>query len=108
VDGVMLGRVAYHDPYSLTAFEAALWGTKPPSRHAVVETMLPYVEARMVEGAPLKAITRHMLGLFQGLPGARRWRRIISEEAHRPGSGPELLLRAAASVPREPELRAVA
>jgi len=108
VDGVMLGRVAYHDPYRLTAFEAALWGTKPLSRHAAVEAMLPYVEAQMREGVPLKAITRHMLGLFQGLPGARRWRRIISEEAHRAGAGPELLLRAAAAVPRDAGLEEAA
>jgi tRNA-dihydrouridine synthase A len=55
----------------------------------------------MQAGAPLKAITRHMLGLFQGLPGARRWRRMLSEEAHKPGAGPELVLRAASVVPRE-------
>jgi tRNA-dihydrouridine synthase A len=55
----------------------------------------------MLDGAPLKAITRHMLGLFQGLPGARRWRRILSEDAHRPGSSPELVRQAATAVPRE-------
>lgn len=101
VDGVMLGRIAYHDPYRLAEIETALWDTKLPSRHAVVEAMLPYVEARMREGVPLKSVARHMLGLFQGLPGARRWRRILSEEAHRWESGPELLLRAAEAVPRE-------
>ena len=103
VDGVMLGRVAYQDPYRLAEIEHALWGTPLPSRHAVVEAMLPYIEARMREGAPLKAITRHMLGLFQGLPGARSWRRVLSEGSHRPGTGPELLLRAAQAVPRESE-----
>jgi len=61
---------------------------------------------RMREGTPLKAITRHMLGLFQGLPGARRWRRVISEEAHQPGSRPELLLRAARFVPTESPIAA--
>ena len=106
VDGVMLGRVAYQDPYRLAEIDAALNGGALPSRHDVVERMLPFIEQRMVDGAPLKAITRHMLGLFQGLPGARRWRRILSEDAHRPGSGPELVRQAAAAVPREWEAEA--
>jgi tRNA-dihydrouridine synthase A len=101
VDGVMLGRTAYQDPYRLAEIERALTGAALPERHAVVEAMLPYIESRMGEGAPLKAITRHMLGLFQGLPGARRWRRILSEDAHRAGSGPELVRRAALAVPRD-------
>jgi tRNA-dihydrouridine synthase A len=53
--------------------------------------MLPYIEMRMKEGRPLKSITRHMLGLFQGLPGARRWRRHLSENAHLPGAGIEVV-----------------
>jgi tRNA-dihydrouridine synthase A len=106
VDGVMLGRVAYQDPYRLAEIDAALNGGVPPSRHDVVERMLPFIEQRMLDGAPLKAITRHMLGLFQGLPGARRWRRILSEDAHRPGSGPELVRQAAMAVPRDWEARA--
>ncbi len=101
VDGVMLGRIAYHEPYRVAEIDAALNGETAPSRHGVVEAMLPFIEARMRDGAPLKAITRHMLCLFQGLPGARRWRRILSEEAHKPGAGPELVLRAASTVPRE-------
>ena len=68
--------------------------------------MLPFIEQRMTDGAPLKAITRHMLGLFQGLPGARRWRRILSEHAHRPGSGPELVRQAAMAVPLDWDVRA--
>jgi tRNA-dihydrouridine synthase A len=100
VDGVMLGRVAYQDPYRLAEIDRALFGGAPPDRHDVVEAMLPYIELRMRQGAPLKAITRHMLGLFQGLPGARAWRRILSEDAPRPGSGPELIRRAAMAVPR--------
>ncbi len=98
VDGVMLGRVAYQEPYRLAEIDAALFGGQAPNRHAAVAAMLPYIEARMAAGTPLKSITRHMLGLFQGLPGARRWRRALSEEAHRPGVGPELLLRAAGAV----------
>jgi tRNA-dihydrouridine synthase A len=106
VDGVMLGRVAYQEPYRLAEIDAALHGTPMPSRHEVVEKMLPFIEQRMTDGAPLKAITRHMLGLFQGLPGARRWRRILSEDAHRPGSGPELVRQAAMAVPQEWDVRA--
>jgi tRNA-dihydrouridine synthase A len=101
VDGVMLGRTAYQDPYRLAEIDSALTGAPLPSRHDVVERMLPFIEERLKQGAPLKAITRHMLGLFQGLPGARRWRRILSEDAHRPGSGPELVRQAAMAVPRQ-------
>ncbi|HLG88588.1 MAG TPA: tRNA dihydrouridine(20/20a) synthase DusA [Alphaproteobacteria bacterium] len=108
VDGVMLGRVAYHDPWRLTEIEAALFATPLPDRHAVAAAMVPYAEARMREGTPLKSIARHMLGLFQGLPGARRWRRILSEEAHRPDATPDLLLRAAEAVPRAAALVAAA
>ena len=63
-----------------------------PSRFEVVERLLPYVERELAEGTPLRAITRHMLGLFNGLPGARAWRRRLSEAAHRPGAGAQLLL----------------
>jgi tRNA-dihydrouridine synthase A len=101
VDGVMLGRVAYQDPYRLAEIDAALANVVPPSQHEIVEHMLPYIERRLGEGVPLKAITRHMLGLFQGLPGARSWRRILSEDAHKAGAGPELVWSAAQAVPRE-------
>jgi tRNA-dihydrouridine synthase A len=101
VDCVMLGRVAYQEPYRLAEIAAALTGTAAPDRHDIVERMLPFIEDRMRDGVPLKAITRHMLGLFQGMPGARRWRRMLSEEAHRPGAGPELVARAAGMVPRD-------
>jgi tRNA-dihydrouridine synthase A len=106
VDGVMLGRAAYQDPYKLAEIDVALNGGPLPSRHDVVEKMLPFIEQRMQDGAPLKAITRHMLGLFQGLPGARRWRRILSEDAHKPGSSPKLVRQAATAVPREWEAEA--
>jgi tRNA-dihydrouridine synthase A len=58
--------------------------------------MLPYIDAELTRGARLHAITRHMLGAFQGRPGARGWRRSLSEEAHRPGAGPEVVERALA------------
>jgi tRNA-dihydrouridine synthase A len=96
----MLGRTAYQHPYRLAEIDSALFGGEPPSRHTVVAAMMPYAEAQMRQGVPLKSITRHMLGLFQGLPGARKWRRMLSEEAHRADAEPELLLRAADSVAR--------
>lgn len=102
VDGVMIGRAAYENPYLLAEADRRFFGETeaPRDRHAVVDAMLPYIESRMRQGAPLSAITRHMLGLFQGLPGARAWRRHLSENAHKPGAGPELVAAAAAMVPR--------
>ena len=102
VDGVMIGRAAYETPYLLADVDRRFFGAAgtPPGRHDVVEAMLAYVEARRAEGVPLSAITRHMLGLFQGLPGARAWRRHLSETAHKPGAGPEVLEAAAALVPK--------
>jgi tRNA-dihydrouridine synthase A len=102
VDGVMIGRAAYEDPYLLAEADRRLFGAVEPlpERHAVVEAMLPYIEAQRQRGAPLGAITRHMLGLFQGLPGARAWRRHLSENAHKPGAGPEVVVAALARVPR--------
>jgi tRNA-dihydrouridine synthase A len=92
VDGVMIGREAYQHPWFLAEAERALLGGKPPaSRVAVVEAMLPYVQAQLQAGQRLHSITRHMLGLFAGRPGARAWRRRLSEEAGRPGAGVETL-----------------
>lgn len=101
VDSVMIGRAAYETPYLLADADRRLMGGLPgPDRHAVIDAMLPYIEARMARGTPLSSITRHMLGLFQGLPGARAYRRHIAENAHRPGAGPEVLERAASLVRR--------
>ncbi len=102
VDGVMIGRQAYQHPWFLTEVEALLGGrgAAPRSREAVVMEMLPYVERELAAGTELKHITRHMLGLFAGQPGARAWRRFLSEHAHRPGAGPEVLLDALAELPR--------
>ncbi|BAI71589.1 tRNA-dihydrouridine synthase A [Azospirillum sp. B510] len=101
VDSVMIGRAAYETPYLLADADRRLTGGAPgPDRHAVIAAMLPFIEARMALGTPLSAITRHMLGLFQGLPGARAYRRHIAENAHRPGAGPEVLECAAALVRR--------
>ncbi len=93
IDGVMVGREAYQNPYCLGGWERALLGSVEPvaSREDVVQRLLPYVERELADGTPLKAITRHLMGLFNGLPGARAWRRHLSEEAHRPGAGAEVL-----------------
>ncbi len=102
VDGVMIGRQAYHDPYFLTELEKALFGTvdlQAPDRHEIIESMLPYIEQQMSAGAELQHITRHMLGLFAGQPGARAWRRYLSQNAHLPGAGIEVLQDALAKLP---------
>lgn len=97
-DGVMLGRAAYHDPYILAMLDARVFGGSPITRRAALAAMRPYVEAHLAEGGHLAQITRHLLGLFQGLPGARQWRRALSEGAHRGGADFELVERAAAHV----------
>jgi tRNA-dihydrouridine synthase A len=93
VDGVMIGREAYQNPYVLAAWEREILATTHavPSREEIVLRLLPYLERELAEGTPLKAITRHLMGLFNGLPGARTWRRHLSEEVHRPGAGPEVI-----------------
>lgn len=82
-DGVMLGRTAYHEPYRLAEIEHALHGEPLPDRDDIVARMRGYTDAHIAAGGRLQHITRHMLGLYQGLPGARAWRRVLSENAHR-------------------------
>lgn len=77
VDGVMIGREAYHNPYLLAEL-GQLWQLAAPNRFDIMDQMLPYIAKRMQEGAPLSIITRHILGLFQNLPGARKWRQALS------------------------------
>jgi len=88
VDGVMLGRAAYRNPYLLAGVDRDYFGetARPPSRRAVLDALFPYIERERAKGTSLMAITRHILGLYQGLPGARRWRRHLSENAHRDGA----------------------
>ncbi|HET8763724.1 MAG TPA: tRNA dihydrouridine(20/20a) synthase DusA [Rhodanobacter sp.] len=86
VDGVMLGRAAYHDPYLLAQLDHALYGTPLPSREEVLARLRPYIEAELARGTALKHITRHLLGLYQGEPGARGFRRRLSEESHLAGA----------------------
>lgn len=91
LDGVMLGRAAYHDPFLLAHIEAALYGAPLPTRVDVLRRMRPYIEAELQRGTALKHICRHLLGLYQGEPGARVFRRTLSEGAHLPGAGWALL-----------------
>ncbi|WP_109440475.1 tRNA dihydrouridine(20/20a) synthase DusA [Acinetobacter haemolyticus] len=77
VDGVMIGREAYHNPY-LLAEMGQLWNLEAPDRFEIMQQMMPYIHQRVAEGAPLSIITRHILGLFQNLPGARKWRQALS------------------------------
>ena len=85
VDGVMLGRAAYDDPYLLAGIEAALHGTAPPGRATAIGAYADYVETHLRAGVPLWRMTRHVLGLYRDVPGARAWRRTLSEGARRPG-----------------------
>ncbi|MBB5212325.1 tRNA dihydrouridine(20/20a) synthase DusA [Microbulbifer hydrolyticus] len=99
LDGVMLGRAAYQTPGLLADVDAALFGGEPgPTPAEVIHNMLPYIERELARGQRLNHITRHMMGLFQGVPGARRFRRHLSEHAHTAGAGPEVLEQALALV----------
>jgi tRNA-dihydrouridine synthase A len=95
LDGVMLGRAAYHDPASVLIGADALWGSDfAPDAMAVADAMRPFIAAHLAAGGRLHQITRHMLGLFLGRTGARGWRRVLSEQANKPGAGLEVLDRA--------------
>ncbi len=100
VDGVMLGRVAYHDPYFLAAADWRVFGDEAParSRAEVIRDLLPYVARQHARGVPLRAISRHVLGLYHGRSGGRRFRRMLSDSARLRDAGPELLLEALATV----------
>ena len=96
VDGVMLGRAAYHDPYVLHGLDVALFGGTLQSRTQLLRGLQPYVEARLQQGVALKHITRHLLGLYHGQPGGRAFRQVLSEGAHLPGANWSLIERAIA------------
>ncbi len=100
VDGVMIGRQAYNNPWFLTELDSAMGGEiSSRQRRNVVEAMLPYISNELSRGADLKHITRHMLGLFSGQPGARAWRRYLSEHAHRADADVEVVWRALDCLP---------
>ena len=103
VDGVMVGRAAYEDPWSLAGADRLLYGEpgEPPTRREVVEALIPYAELQLAGGVPLARIARHLLGLVAARPGARLWRRILSERTHAPDAGVEVLREALAAVPDE-------
>jgi tRNA-dihydrouridine synthase A len=93
-DGVMVGRAAYHDTATiLSAADRLIYGTSTSDTEpeAAVRRMLPFIEAEVTTGTPLNRITRHMLGAFSGRPGARAWRRALSEGSVKPGAGPSLV-----------------
>jgi tRNA-dihydrouridine synthase A len=89
LDGVMLGRAAYADPYLLAAVDRTLYGANesPPTRDAVLDRFMPYVERELTRGVRLNAMTRHILGLYHGQPRARAFRRHLAENAHLDGAG---------------------
>ena len=100
VDGVMLGRAAYQEPWRLLAVDSELFGEAPP--HAtmkdVFEAMLPYIERELGQGVRLHSITRHFVGAFHGVPGARAFRRYLAENGVKPAAGIEVLREAIARV----------
>jgi len=100
VDGVMVGRAAYHDPMLLATVDWRLFGveTAPPTRARALQALVPYVAAQRDRGVPLRAIARHMLGLYHGMPGGRRFRQLLSDSARLADAGPELLTEALAEV----------
>ena len=91
LDGIMLGRAAYQNPWILAECEAAVHGTPLPTRESVIEELTEYIERQVEAGVSVKHISRHVLGLFQGQPGAKAWRRYLSEHAPRDDTNSELL-----------------
>lgn len=96
VDGAMLGRAAYHDPYVLHRLDARLHGREPQPRETLLRAYFPYMARQLDAGVPLKHMTRHLLGLFLGERGGRAFRQVLSESAHRPGAGLDVVERALA------------
>lgn len=102
LDGVMLGRAAYHDPWVLSELQTRLFGGGAVgSRDEAVHVMTGYLERQCALGVPVKHISRHVLGLYQGMPGAKRWRRYISQHAHLDDANDRLLLQALAAMRAE-------
>ncbi|MBJ7898971.1 MAG: tRNA dihydrouridine(20/20a) synthase DusA [Cyanobacteria bacterium RI_101] len=99
-DGAMIGRAAYEDPYLFAAADRVIFHSAEPSpsRRAVVEALIPYCESHLAQGGRLHSVSRHLLNLFKGQPGSRRWKRYLSEQVPQPGAGPEVLLRALAQI----------
>ncbi|PID41510.1 MAG: tRNA dihydrouridine(20/20a) synthase DusA [Proteobacteria bacterium] len=102
VDGVMLGREIYHNPWILHDVDSRLFNTPDTlgNRHEAVEQFLPYVERQLQSGVYLGYMTRHILGIFHGQPGGKKFRRYLSENAHKPGADISVIQQALALVPR--------
>ena len=100
VDGVMIGREAYSNPYFLSDVDHRFFGDARaiPSRHEILQAFLPYVSAQLARGVRLHHIARHLMGLFAGVPGAKTWRRYLGENASKTGAGIEVLKSAARAV----------
>lgn len=103
LDGVMLGRAAYHTPFELARVDSLVYGEPDPvaDPFEALEACRPYVERELAAGTRLHAMTRHMLGLFAGRPGARRWRQVLSEDANKPGADWSVIARALEGVTSE-------
>ena len=100
VDGAMIGRAAYHEPWLLARADSAVFGAASDpcaNRQDAIAAFVPYVERQLAAGEPLPRLARHLLGLFHGQPRARDWKRRLSEEARRPGAGVEVLAAALAA-----------
>jgi tRNA-dihydrouridine synthase A len=100
VDGVMFGREAYQNPYMLADVDRRFFGDQlaKPTRQEIIDRFLPYVRSQLTNGVPLAHITRHILGLFNGCPGARAWRRFLSNYARKPGAGTRVIEQAVACI----------
>ena len=101
VDGIMIGREAYHNPWLLTQINQSLSGVRPPKREEVMGRYMEYMAGQLARGVRLSAMTRHVLGLYLGQPGARRWRRQLAEGACRPGAGLEVVREAMKMISRD-------
>jgi tRNA-dihydrouridine synthase A len=108
VDGVMLGRAPYKNPYLMASVDADLFGDKTPAptREEIVHALIPYAEKLVANGTPLHALTRHVMGLFQGMPGGRLWRRHLSENAPKRGDDASVLREALALTIEQQEMKA--
>lgn len=103
VDGVMMGREAYHNPYLLADVDRLFYNDKhtPLTRHEVVETMFPYIQNQLNQGVRLQSIVRHMLGVFQGVKGTKAWKRFLSENAYKKEAGLDVLKQALLLIDQE-------
>jgi tRNA-dihydrouridine synthase A len=103
VDGAMLGRAAYREPWRLLAVDPRLFGlpAPAPSPRAALEALMPYLARELSRGTRLHAVTRHVLGLFNGMPGARAFRRHLATQATKPGAGVEVIAEALAFLPAD-------